>query len=485
MAIHPLTRRSFLKTSAGLVGSSAFSSSLFARSGKTALDELVTWMEETPRDQILEQGINRIRQGLDYRTLLAAGSKAATRNVQPYPSVGYKYHNVMVLQSLHLLIESLPEKERVLPMLWQLDYFKRTQRDELRRSGWQMTELNINKVSARQARKNLEDALHNWDREGAEVAVVQLSRASSAGDVMQVLMPYSARDYRSLGHKPITAANALRMLKVNRGYGAESMLRSTVAAIINDEGDEKPHENDYFADRAWRLNRELLHTINLNAGNSKPDWSAGYELIQSLRSGNHREASLAVASMLNDAVMPPVLWEALLGGAGETMLNKSSFFALHANTMVNALYYMYLETTDAKARTLLLLQSAAMVALFRRDSGPSRRDLKLEDLEGLPCDSVEEAFTEMPNSRYQSIQKAFTVLNEGGEAARFIRLARQYTLDYAGNSHDFKYAEAVIENYQWMQSPWRRQYLSTSMFFLNGPHQEKDDIVSEAREIFT
>src|SRR5688500_1258181 len=54
------------------------------------IEPLVRLVEDAPREKLLEQVAERIRQGASYRQVLAALQLAGVRNVQPRPSVGFK-----------------------------------------------------------------------------------------------------------------------------------------------------------------------------------------------------------------------------------------------------------------------------------------------------------------------------------------------------------------------------------------------------------
>src|ERR1700751_845485 len=111
-----MNRRTFSQGAATTV------SSLSARVGVGGTDQsvegLLKWLEEAPREDI-PRGLGRmIRTGLRYEDLLAALCLAAVRNVHPYHSVGYKYHSVLVLRSIHLATEQLPHPLKWLPIGW-------------------------------------------------------------------------------------------------------------------------------------------------------------------------------------------------------------------------------------------------------------------------------------------------------------------------------------------------------------------------------
>ena len=59
------------------------------------IEPLVQLLEQTPRDELLEIIAKRIGAGLSYQDLLAALLLAGVRNVQPRPSVGFKFHAVL------------------------------------------------------------------------------------------------------------------------------------------------------------------------------------------------------------------------------------------------------------------------------------------------------------------------------------------------------------------------------------------------------
>ena len=74
-----------------------------------ALHRLV---EEAPRERVAAELAGLIRDGLDRRRTLAALAVATSRRVQPFPHVGFKYHTVLALQSVHLTAPNLQGKER-------------------------------------------------------------------------------------------------------------------------------------------------------------------------------------------------------------------------------------------------------------------------------------------------------------------------------------------------------------------------------------
>ena len=73
-------------------------------------------LEETPHERVATELASLIRDGLDHRRTLVALAVATSRRVQPFPHVGFKYHTVLALHSVHLTALNLPDEERWLPV---------------------------------------------------------------------------------------------------------------------------------------------------------------------------------------------------------------------------------------------------------------------------------------------------------------------------------------------------------------------------------
>src|SRR6266498_4802592 len=165
------------------------------------IEPLVRFIEDTPRERLLEEVGARIKRGLNYRNLLAALLLAGVRNIQPRP-VGFKFHAVLVVNSAHLASLSSPDSDRWLPIFWALDYFKSAQAQDVKEGDWTMRAADESKVPApHQARQAFIDAMESWDETAADAAVTGLVRAAGAQEIFQLFCRYGARDFRELGHK--------------------------------------------------------------------------------------------------------------------------------------------------------------------------------------------------------------------------------------------------------------------------------------------
>jgi hypothetical protein len=350
-------RRHFLKTTATTgalwaLGDLSFLSQLPAISRADArldpkavrlqpeIEPLVRLLEETPREQLLEKVAARIKQGLNYRELLAALLLAGVRNIQPRP-VGFKFHAVLVVNSAHLASIASPDSERWLPIFWALDYFKESQARDVREGDWTMAPVNESAVPpAAKARKAFTEAMDNWDEAAADAAVAGLVRTSKQGDLFEVFCRYGARDFRDIGHKAIYVANSWRTLQHIGWQHAEPVLRSLAYALLYHEG-ENPSKRDAEPDRPWRRNQARIARIRTDWQQGKPSLEASAELLATLRAGSSDETCDALVEQLNRSVAPQSIWDALFQGAGELLMRQPGLVALHAVTSTNALHFAY------------------------------------------------------------------------------------------------------------------------------------------------
>jgi len=494
------SRRAFLETAAGsgvLLGMSGlFGRSADAGSDSQAskapieprLEPIVRLLEDTPRDRLLEEVAARIQAGTSYRDVLSALLLAGVRNIEPRPSVGFKFHAVLAVNSVHLAAIASPEADRWLPIFWALDYFKDSQARDERERGWAMRPVREAAMPAPdKARQALADAMDRWDAEAADAAVAQLARSASAAEVFEMLHRYGARDFRSIGHKAIFVANAQRTLAFVDRPKAEPVLRSIAYALLQHE-DGSPADRDDPADRPGRRNLE-------QAGRFRTDWLEGQassaateDLLAALREGSADAASDKVVDLVHRRIAPQSIWDAVFCGAGELLMRQPGIVALHAVTTTNALHYSYQSCRDDATRRYLLLQNASLLPMFR-DAMSGRgtvRELRIDAWEPIePKDAgeqaVEEIFADVDRDRMAAARKALAWLQSGGDARRLVDAARRLVVFKGDGAHDYKFASAVLEDHAAVSAAWRDRYLAASMFSLRGSGKPDHALVARTR----
>jgi len=496
------TRRSFLQTAA--LGGAALSAVEWGFLGKlprvsaeeaqqtpskTPLDapveSLVTLVEDTSREQLLERVAERIHQGASYRQVLAALLLAAVRNVQPKPSVGFKFHCVLGVNACHLASVSGPDEDRWLPIFWALDYFKGAQADEASKSNWKMPPVNESRVpDAVHARDLFVDAMQRWDADQADVATAGLVRTASAGEVFQLFAEYAARDFRAIGHKAIFLANAWRTLQVIGWEHAEPVLRSLSAAVMNHEGDANPANSDLPADRPWRQNEKLTEKFASNWLNGDIAQAATRDLCATFHSASADDATASAAKMLERGVGPASIWDAVFVGAGETLMRQPGIVGLHGLTTANAMHFLWRNVGNDALRRRLLLQACSFTVLFR-DAAKGRgalKDLSIDNV--MRSDSsatLDDVFATVSRDREQAAVKLNSYLTAGGSAQSVIDTARRLIFLKGRDTHDYKFSSAVLEDYQHVTPAWRNVFLALSVFNLKGTGDKDNGLVTRTR----
>ena len=447
-------------------------------------------LEDTPRERVAAELASLIRAGLDHRRTLTALAVATSRRVQPFPHVGFKYHTVLVLQSAHLTARNLPDKERWLPVFWALDYFKRAQEQERRRSGWTMGAKPApvaRTVGA--ARKNLIDALDRWDLEAVDPAILDFARLATPEQLSEILFRYGTRDLRAIGHKAIAVQNVHRLLPIVGPKYAPPVLRSLAGALQNHGNDPNPATSDLPSDRTGREFQAMLGEIPKAWKQGRRDDAARNELVRTLREVSELDAGRAVIDIMRAGVSTDSIWEALFATAAELVLRRPTVVPVHAQTSANAFHYAFRHARTETTQLLALLQSAAFMPALRRRVRNARPDLRIDELEPLAVsgtgeDALRDAFSELPHDRTAGARKALHYLQQGGSADTLVASARRQLARNGRHSHDYKFTEAALENYRELApTTWRDRILSASMAYFTGPATAPSPVAQEALQL--
>src|SRR5271157_2863337 len=452
------------------------------------MEPLVRLLEDTPRERLLEIVGARVRRGLSYQQILAALLLAGVRNIQPRPSVGFKFHAVLAVNSVYRAGISAADSDRWLALFWALDYFKDSQAHNVEEGGWRMKPVDETRLP--EATKTLQafrQAMDTWDEAAADAAVVRLARTAGSDQVFELLYRYGARDFRSIGHKAIFVANTQRVLPQVGWRHAEPVLRSMAYALLAHEGDN-PARQDAPADHPWRRNQELAAQIPGNWQAGKPSREATVEMLAALRQGGEDAICDVAVQLLRREAAPQSLWDALFCGAAELLLRQPGIVALHAVTTINALHHAYLTSGEDQTRRLLLLQAAAFLPMFRQamEGRGQLREMAIDRLEPIPLSAdgskaVEEVFAEIGRDRQAAAGKTLAYLQANGSAEDFMETARRLVLLKGNDPHDYKFSVAALEDYYHVSPTWRDRFLAASVVQLRGSRGKDNSLVNRIR----
>jgi len=452
------------------------------------IEPLVRLLEDTPRERLLEEVASRVRKGTAYRDVLAALLLAGVRNVQPRPSVGHKFHAVLVVNSAHLASLASPDHDRWLPIFWALDYFKSSQAQDVREGNWTMGPVDESAVPpAGKAHKAFAAAMDGWDEKAADAAVASLARSGGTNEVYELFFRYGARDFRDIGHKAIYVANSCRTLQCIGWQHAEPVLRSLAYALLKHE-DGNPAQRDDPADLPWKRNQQRADRVKEGWTGGKLDGAASADLLATLRTGSSDDACDQVVELLNRGVSPQSVWDVLFSGAGELLLRQPGIVSLHAVTSTNALHFAFQASGDDRTRRLLMLQNAAFLPLFRGAMGGRGKvaDARIDQLEPVATSqagpgAIEEIFAEASRDRMTAARKAFAYLQAGRDPRPLIDAARRLVFLKGDDAHDYKFSAAVLEDYDNSSPTWRARYLASSLLLLPGSGDRDNGLVKRTR----
>ncbi len=453
------------------------------------IEPLVRVIEQTPREKLLEEIAGRIQQGTSYREVVAALLLAGVRNIQPRPSVGFKFHAVLVVNSAHLASISSPDEHRWLPIFWALDAFKGSQSRDVEEGNWTMAPVDESRIPPpHKARQAFVEAMDRWDEAAADVAVASLARSAGSGELFDIFARYGARDFRSIGHKAIYVANAWRTLNCVGWQYAEPVLRSLAYALLNTEGKGNPAENNFPADLPGRENVARAKKLREDWRTGAVDEQATRDLLATIYAGSTADLCDQVVETINRGVSPQSVWDALLVGSGELLMRQPGIVGLHTLTTTNAMRYAFDACGDDETRQMLLLQNAAFLPLFR--AGMEGRgkvgEQKIEALEpaDLPADAtaaLEAIFADVSGDRMQAARKTLAYAQANPQPHDFITRARTLVFLKGRDSHDYKFSSAVLEDYLNVSPAWRGKFLATSVFNLKGSGGEDNTLVARTR----
>ena len=501
----PANRRAFLKTTgaaaalAGL-GDLAFLSALRPVSAAEAtldadvvrfdsgIEPIVRLLEETPRENIVGVVADRVKRGLSYREVLAAVQLAAIRNVQPRPSVGHKFHSVLVVNAAHLASLASPAEHRWLPIFWAVDYFKSSQAQDVRENNWTMPPVDEKAIpSATKARDEFVSAMESWDEGKADAAAAALARTAGTNGIYELFYRLGMRDFRSIGHKAIYVANSRRTLECIGRQHTEPVVRSLAYALLMHEGGN-PAERDDAADRPFRRNQELAGKIRTDWLGGKLDDKATREVLVALRTESNDALCDMTVELLNRGVSPQSIWDGLLVGSGELLMKQPGIVALHSVTTSNAAKYAFDAAADDQTRRMILLQTAAFVPMFREALGGrgSVAEVTVDDLatDAKP-DASDEAigniFAAIDTEPIEAARRTLAYLKSGRRAEDVIDAARTLVFLKSDDAHDYKFSSAVLEDYYNVSPQWRDLYLASNVLKLQSSTRPDNGLVERTR----
>jgi hypothetical protein len=463
------------------------------------VEPLIRLIENTPREKCVEMLVGKLRDGVSYRQFMAALFLAGLRNFKP-SSGGM--HAVYVIHSAHQLSLDGRHEERLLPLFFALDSFKRYSesyaKQKLPRPEERLQPLRGVLPAAEKAWDELHAAMDDWDADRADRAVVALVRSRSASEIADGLWPYGARDVRQIGHKAIFLANAWRTLQTIGWQHAEVFLRALMRSLTAN-GKNDFEKQPYLAN-VERVRKAVPRLPGDWAG-VQSDPGPTKEILALLHDGHTADAcQLAVTQLVEGKARAGSLWDAVHLTAGELIMRESdtgNLGGVHAVTSTNALHYAFRMCGRAETRLLILLQAVGSMGEFRNQMAPGLKDTSISRLTTLEIPRSEEAAAHeilaagAHKPRYadkiasiagEAAPKAFRYAQKYSEPDAFFREARRLICLKSVEEHEYKYPAAIFEDYRLVDRQWRPHMLAAAVYYLSGSGQPDTPLMQRTRE---
>jgi hypothetical protein len=473
-----LTRRDILRGAgtAGALFLAGPTPALPRRAARDRIGDLAALLVDTPRERVFEALRGHLTRGLTWQDLGAAVFHAGVLEVRPRP-VGFKLHAVMVVEPMFQLAEASPQHERFLPMLWNVDDFKRSQARDDKEGDWRLGPApRAVFASAEAAQRELTAALAARDAERADRAVVGALGRLPRARVFELLWPVAMGDFQNLGHKPIYCAHVERVLERLDGARAEPALRALVYGLLAD--DPGPQHAEYLA------SEELARAFPAGwaAGERAPERSL--ELARRVLPATPEGARDVVLAALREGLHPDTVWDALRLAAADLFARKPELLPVHPTTATNALRYIARATEVERTRRLALLQAASWLPLYRAALGlaitpGAGLDPLVSERAAPAAVGVEELFAA------PTALRARTCLERPGALAPFAAALRTSLFRAAREHHQPKYAAAILEDARSADPRWHPALLASALEYLPAAGAPASDAYTRASALLS
>ncbi len=456
------------------------------------IEPLVRLIESTPRDKAPQVLAEQLRAGVSYRQFLAALFLAGVRNINPRPP-GFALHCVFIIHAAHLLSLEAAPRDRLLPLFFAFDDFKKSQeRDSKATTGdYTMGPLAGPLPFPEKAAADFQAAMEAWDQPRAERAIAVLARTRSLPAIFEILWPYAARDYRNIGHKPIYAANALRTLQTIGEEHAEPVLRSLTLSLL-DFGKDRKVDGYVFEDQCFLPNQRRVAETHgqLPAAVWEPRSTRDTvrALVKLLREAPVSDGCADVAARLAKSQATAAdVWAAVHLSAAEVRMRAPQsrvIQGIHALTSANGLHHAFNAAADLRTRHLLLLQAAGWMLQFRGQLEAAKdppRAFSLIDLEA--ATAAADPLALVPKDLDAAAAAVLTTATDRTARLALQRELTALTVAKANEVHYLKYQVAVRENLALAAPEWQPQLLATAVWYTKSREDAESAVVRAAREL--
>lgn len=267
------------------------------------LEPLAAFLQDTPADKLIPAVVAKLKDGLDLRTLVAAGALA---NAREFGGQHYEgYHTFMALAPAFEMSKELPEASRALPVLKVL--YRNT--THIQAKGGRKNEA-LHPVApapvpeGKPAGEAIRDAARKNDRAAAEAMFATVAKGSPAEAFEQ--LQECVHDEVNV-HRVVLAWRAWALLDFTGPEQAHTLLRQSVLFACRETGRGSPAAIQTLLPKL--LDQHKL--AGKKVGTRKADDAWVEQLSRVIYEGGRDKAADAVAAALAEGFSPDSVGEAM------------------------------------------------------------------------------------------------------------------------------------------------------------------------------
>jgi hypothetical protein len=277
-----------------------------------ALEPLATLLQETPPGKLLPELVRRLKDGVELRTLVAAGALA---NARAFGGRHYEgYHTFMALAPAFEMAKALPDARKPLPVLKVL-YRNATHIQGKGRDNEELHPVAPAPVpDGKIPGEALRDATRRGDRKAAEgiFATIAQGTPDQAFDHLQD----AVHDDINV-HRVVLAWRAWAMLDFAGPANAHTLLRQSVLFCVNENRPNRTNEVQALLPKLF----DQYKLAGRTPGAREADDAWVEKLGRVVYGGGRAKAADAVAAALAEGFSPDAVGEAIALAANRLILH--------------------------------------------------------------------------------------------------------------------------------------------------------------------
>jgi hypothetical protein len=425
------------------------------------------------REAVFSVATELMRDGADWKSLLGGTFLAGVREIKPQP-VGFQFHAVMMVESAFQLAAASEGDDRLLPVFFNIDDFKRSQARDVQRGDWVMQpRVDRSTLLPEVAQRCLEKAMLDWDAELADRAIASLYASMPMHKLFEILWPLGARDFTNIGHKIIWTTQAFRTLRRIGWKHGLPVMRSLMLGLLDGKGTDPSIAH-------FEANRQLGRGMPKGWKTGKVNPESSLALLEKLRGAKVADAPALVVEAVGRGAAPKSIFDAYRLLAAEMLMLRPGILAVHPTTAIHAMHFAFRTSRRDPTKRVLLLQGATWLALYR-DFLSLRKKLDTPRIEVAAAANSKAS----PNSILGAATRSKTTAARqvlalpAHQLRAFEKCVRRNVFAKGTEHHMYKYSAAVLEDVRHCHPSLANHLLAAAVHYI--PADGRPDAPVHAR----